>query len=301
VNKRTVLIVTGIVATLVVVVAAAVLIGSNEEAQSGKGSHTGSKKSPKPARFFPSVASPSGAASPNSPQPMQEVTLHAYNVTLPNSGTAGDNGIRILVDSPGRFATVRLHGGVPANNKTVLACPVSDLKTPFVLSACEAPASDKDLQVPLGERYKGIELVLIGDGPVGSKQVTIGQIQVSYQAVSGLTQVRTPPIEVQADENACNDNGCNPFFEFTPQAAGRLVATAKLEDTSLAQLALESGNISAHALTSSGKPYKQIDAAEGEGKLKVSGKIHPDREVALSLRNTGSKVLAQAYLNIVWR
>lgn len=304
--KRTALIIIGLAVVLLLGALMGAVVGrrTSEQSAASSPSATGGSASSPLSTGSPEHegSSPSKTASPSSSpeEPLRSVTLHAYNVSLPNSEGGADQGLRVLVDSPDEHLNVRLHGGIPAGNQTVWVCPVKDLDSAFSPDSCEMPANNQKVQIPHGGGYEGVEVVLVGVGPGGKNETTVEEIEVGYHAASGTMQVRTPPIAVPPGASACKDNGCNPFFEVTPQQTGRLIATAQLAGIADGQLSIESGDIVAHSYAATGVPYEQIAAMEGGSKLKASGKIYATEEAALSLRNFGAKILKPATLDISW-
>jgi len=305
-GQRNALIVLGVVIVVLLGLLVGVVIGrgTSKTSLTASATPTATTSTSTPsASESPRRQKPSESPTPSeSPAILRKATFHAYNVTLPNSEGGTDSGIRILVDSPDTSLMVRVNGGVPSPNATLFVCPVKDLSSRFVPTTCDTPSNNELVKVPHGTSYAGVEVILIGVGPGGSPDTTVGQIRVQYHGASGDVQIRTPYLAKPFSASVCKDNGCNPFFEMTPQRTGHFTAVAEptASGSHLAQLNLESGDIVAHAFAATGVPYDVIDSMEGGLTLKVSGRISATQEAALSLRNFSNRTLKPYDISITW-
>ena len=186
---------------------------------------------------------------------------------------------------PGEQQTVRIGFRTASDSADIIA----DL-TPDTTALAVCPLASVDATLPPVATCKDI-----GSGV--RETITSSSLSAVALVVSGVPSARAnvrlefddgghdmvaeiPFLAAPAGEQACKDNGCNPFFEMTPLRNGAFTATANWKGP-VGTLALLQGSVLAHSQTATGVPYREAARKDGMPPLSITAQVSPQAEYAL--------------------
>ncbi len=240
----------------------------------------------------PSVTETPVATTPG-PSPAQaaaaRVVFHAYNVMLGFGREPGSDRMQIFPDGNAKVVTLRGSDG------PVLVCPIERGAASPPRTSCTAPGNGE----PVAIRSTGVEV------RTTSGRRTVEEVTVSYAPGTREVHVKSPTVIPKPGQSVCKDNGCNPFYEFTPRRAGTIRATATWDGAGTGRLLILVGPAAARGLSRTGRPYdvpaqQQASSSEGRPFLQVKTTVDGRTETAVALENDGRRALRDPVLEIVW-
>jgi hypothetical protein len=114
--------------------------------------------------------------------------------------------------------------------------------------------------------------------------------------------VQIPFLPAPESEQACKDNGCNPFFELTPLRNGTFTATATWKGPA-GTLEILQGSVLGRSQTATGIPYREAARANGSPPLSITSRLSSQAEYALAITQpTGATAapLTDVFLSAGW-
>jgi hypothetical protein len=217
------------------------------------------------------------------------VVFHAYNVMLGFGREPGSKRIQMFPQGDDTVVTLRGSDGA------VLVCPIESGEATPPRTTCSAPGNERP--VPIAST--GVEV------RAESGQRTVEEVAVAYKARTRRVRVNSPTVIPKPGQSACKDNGCNPFYEFTPRRAGMLHVTATWDGGGSGKLLIATGPVASRGFSKTGRPYavpsqQQASSDGGRAVLRVEVSVDERTEAAVVLENEGARPLREPVLEIAW-
>jgi hypothetical protein len=216
------------------------------------------------------------------------VAFTAYNVHLDPGAEEGGDHFGVQFGATGPLSVV-LHG----TDGSVRLCPSSSIDSSQG-TLCSMPTDG----VATSVNASGFVL------DASSGAVTLDGITVTYRSTTHAVNMRLPNLAPKPGASVCKDNGCNPFFEYSPHTPGTLRAMGTWDGIATAKLVIEKGAVAAHSYSANGQPYNELDSDmkssdTAPGKVQVSATVDAS-EVAVAMSNEGARLVRTPTLDITW-
>jgi hypothetical protein len=219
------------------------------------------------------------------------VKLLAQNLSL---FPGNDQAVRIGFQTGSSSANIIVD--LKPDTAALAVCPLTALgaELPLVATCRDVGSGVREPITSAG--LAAVALVLSG---VPSARANV---RLEYDDGGHQMSVQIPFLPAPESEQACKDNGCNPFFELTPLRNGTFTATATWKGPA-GTLEILQGSVLGRSQTATGIPYREAARANGSPPLSITSRLSSQAEYALAITQpTGATAapLTDVFLSAGW-